>query len=225
MRLLGAGLFVWFGMMGLVGLIGGLGWFESGPVWIAPLGIAAGMPLLIGVAVKLFNPKGVDLFGAKSSGKYPSKYFRDLEEQGLLETEDFTASRAFGVEEYDDEGLHYYLELADGGVLFLTGQYLYDYEPTFDDSEINQPRYFPCTEFSVLRHKAEGYVVDIVCRGDVLEPELVAPPFDFKDFDNDLVPEDGQIISDVSYDELKRQRTNPKTKQTTSSWWAKLFGS
>lgn len=221
MRLLGAGLFVWFGMMGLVALLGILGWLESGSPLIVFFGLSVFWFLLVAGSFVLFNMAG----GRPSNTPSLEDYIRDLKEQGLLLTQDYSATRAFEVEEWEDEGVHYYLELTDGGVLFLTGQYLYDYEPTFDDSEINQPRYFPCTEFSVLRHKAEGYVVDIVCRGDVLEPELVAPPFDFKDFDNDLVPEDGQIISDVSYDELKRQRTNPKTKQTTSSWWAKLFGS
>ncbi|WP_051327573.1 hypothetical protein [Desulfatibacillum aliphaticivorans] len=221
MRLLGAGLFVCFGMMGLVVFLGNLGWLESGSPLIVFFGISVFMFLLMAGSFILFNMAG----DRPSNIPSVEDYIRDLKEQGLLLIQDYSATRAFEVEEWEDEGVHYYLELTDGGVLFLTGQYLYDYEPTLDDSEINQPRYFPCTEFSVLRHGTEGYVVDIVCRGDVLEPEIVAPPFDFKDFDNDLVPEDGQIISDVSYDELKRQRTERKTKQTTSSWWARLFGS
>ena len=68
----------------------------------------------------------------------------------------FQATRAFGVEDYGDEGSHYFLELADGsGILALCGQYLYAYEPITDDPELNQPRRFPCTSFTVRRHRTE----------------------------------------------------------------------
>jgi hypothetical protein len=49
-------------------------------------------------------------------------------------------------------------------------------------------------------------VIDIICTGGVLPLECVAPAFDRKDFKSDLVPEDGQIIRDRTYDELKRER-------------------
>ena len=71
------------------------------------------------------------------------------------------------MEEFEDEGLHYFIELVDGRVLFLSGQYLYDYEPISDDPESNQPRSFPCTEFTVRRHKNDGCVVDLLRAGTV----------------------------------------------------------
>lgn len=100
--------------------------------------------------------------------------------------------------EFEDEGLHYFLELADGRVLFMSGQYLYDFEPISDDPEMNQPRSFPCSEFTVRRHTKEGYVVDMVCGGTVLEPEVSAPPFEKSDWRGNRVPEDGQVISGVT---------------------------
>jgi hypothetical protein len=81
----------------------------------------------------------------------------------------------------------------------LSGQYLYDH-----DAE-DQPRTFPCSEFVVQRHRIKGYVVDIVCRGAVLEPEAIAPPFYVHDFDKD-VPKDGEIIAGKPYDRLKNER-------------------
>jgi len=93
----------------------------------------------------------------------------------------------------------YYIELEDHRVLFLSGQYLYDH-----DAE-DQPRTFPCSEFVVQRHRIKGYVVDIVCRGAVLEPEAIAPPFYVHDFDKD-VPKDGEIIAGKPYDRLKNER-------------------
>ena len=50
-------------------------------------------------------------------------------------SERFTASRAFAVEEFEDEGSHYFVDLTDNRVLFLSGQYLYDYEPLEDAEE------------------------------------------------------------------------------------------
>lgn len=104
----------------------------------------------------------------------PDEYLSELERQGLLISTDYEAQRAFGIEEFDDDGPHYFLELTDGRALYLHGQYLDDYEPILDDPEIECPRRFPCTHFSIRQHKTEHYVVEIQCRGPVLEPEFVA---------------------------------------------------
>lgn len=125
---------------------------------------------------------------------------------GLLISESFRARRAFQVEEFDDEGSHYFVELEDERVLYLSGQCLYEYEPITDDSELNQPRRFPCSLFTVRRHKNDGCLIDIVCSGEVLEPEFVAPHFDKIDVKRGLIPEDGQIFRDKTYEQLKCER-------------------
>ncbi|HYO76001.1 MAG TPA: hypothetical protein VE010_06015 [Thermoanaerobaculia bacterium] len=120
----------------------------------------------------------------------------------LLVADHFTARRAFHVEEFEDEGSHYFIELTDGEVLFLSGQYLYDYEPERSDAP---ERRFPCSDFTVRRHRDERYVVDIICRGEILEPELNAPPFSDEDHENGTVPDDGEILQ-TPYDEIKAAR-------------------
>ena len=80
-------------------------------------------------------------------------------------------------------------------VLFLSGQYLYDSEAISDDSETNRPRAFPCSEFTLRRHKTESYVAEIRCRGSVLEPEVMAPAFKMKnDWREVGIPEDGDVF-------------------------------
>jgi hypothetical protein len=133
-------------------------------------------------------------------------FVKELAEKGWLEEIGFRAQRAFQVEEFDDEGLHYFIELEDESVLYLNGQYLCEYEPIDDDPELNQPRRFPCTEFNVRRHKQEGYAIDILCGGSVIEPEITFSPFDAEDYKNNLVPEDGQIIRNRTYEQLKIER-------------------
>ncbi len=125
-----------------------------------------------------------------------------LESRNLLISNHFRADRAFRVEEFEEEGPHYFVELEGGGVLHLSGQYLRDYEPVE-----GSVRHFPCTEFTVRRHIEVGYVVDILCGGLVIEPEIEAPPFCAKEFAAHRVPEDGAILEGIVFDDLLHQRS------------------
>ena len=156
--------------------------------------------MLCGLAMLVFN-RG-------APGGDPEQYVRELESQGLLTTTAFKAVRAFEVEEFEDEGLHYFLELEDGSVLYLTGQELYDYTETDDDLETPLPRRFPCTEFTVKRHREKHFIVDLICGGESLEPEVTAPPFTERDYERDLVPDDGEIIVEETYDQIKQRLLN-----------------
>lgn len=201
-RLLLAGCFVWICLLGVVGLLGATGAIDSKFPWVTLLLVV----LMIGAtagAFVLFN-RGEDQFALRAMPV--AQQIAKLEGQGLVERQSFLAHRAFEVEQFEDEGLHYFIELSDGRTLFLSGQYLYDYEPTSDDPELAQPRLFPCTEFVVLRHREAGYVLQIQCAGTVLEPEVVAPPFDCEDFRRGI-PQDGTILSDRSYERILAERT------------------
>jgi hypothetical protein len=129
-----------------------------------------------------------------------------LAAKGLLVSSAFRARRAFEVKELGGEGPHYFIELADGKVLYLNGPYLRSYEPITDELGLNQPRAFPCTDFTIRRHKNRGYIVDIVCGGNVLEPEVTAPAFKRSDFRLGVVPEDGQRLTDRTYEQVKNER-------------------
>ena len=201
MRLLFAGLFVAGGSSLPVLLLGENGLVKLPPPFLQ-IGIGGTFFFLCFAALQLFNPAGL----RPLDWKEPELWIQELEDKGLLSCIECKATRAFGVEEYEDEGLHYFIEMEDGSLLYLNGQYLYEYEPVEDDQELNQPRWFPCTEFTVRRHRTEGYVVDLLCRGEVLEPEVVAPPFTWEDHKRGIVPEDGQILRDREYDDLKRER-------------------
>jgi hypothetical protein len=201
-RVVAAGLFVFGGMLVAVALLGSLELVDRAPSWLVGPAIVLVLFALLATAMWLFNPRGSDPFGRMS----PEEHIRELERLLLLESTTFRATRAFGIEEFEDEGLHYYLKLVDGRVLFLSGQYLYQFEPITDDPDVNQPRSFPCSEFTVRRHTKEGYVVDMICGGVVLEPEVMAPAFSGSDWREHRVPEDGQIITNPGYDDLKRER-------------------
>lgn len=127
----------------------------------------------------------------------------ELESQNLLVSTSFCADRAFRVDEFAEEGPHYFLELENGGgILHLSGKYLYNYEPINGNQ-----RHFPCTRFTVRRHAKLGSAVDILCGGLVIEPEVEAPAYAERDFSDNAVPADGAILRDVSFDQLRHERT------------------
>ncbi len=197
MRVLFAAIFVWGSWFGIIGMLDASCRDQRWPWWTRPLQVLATLGSLLVVAY-VFNR--LDL-----RRKPLTEHLSELDAKGRLVRQRFQATRAFAVEAFEDEGLHFYIELADGRVLYLNGQYLYDYEPITDDPEFNQARSFPCTEFEVLRHKDAGYVLQIDCAGKVLEPEIMAPPFGRADFRRGM-PEDGEIIVEESYERIKRQR-------------------
>ena len=55
-------------------------------------------------------------------------------------------------------------------------------QPIDDDPEGNCQRRFPSAEFSIRRNRIKGFVVDIECRGEVLAPEMTAPPYSDEEF-------------------------------------------
>lgn len=202
MRVLFAALFVYAGISLAIVLLSSI--ISPGPLLGLIIGFVA--VLLCLLAMLLFNDPGIPWKPTMDH----EQYIRELEGRGLLSDTDFRAVRAFAVEEWDDEGPHYFLELEDGSILYLNGQYLLDYEPIDDDAEWNQERRFPCTDFTVRRHLHGSFVVEIVCRGTALEPELTAPPFNREYYRRGSVPEDGQILSEETYEELRERRVRTR---------------
>lgn len=204
MRLLLAGLFVFLGLM--VGVMALSVLFPNGhPSWLMSIIMVLLLFGLVGGGLALFNTRG-SLPGIERSRLKTEEAIKKLEAQNELDSETYRARRALQVKEFEDEGSHYFIELEDGGVLFLSGQYLYDYEPIAKSGQIVQSRRFPATQFTIRRHKTLRYVLDIVCEGVALEPEVLAPSFDVADFGSDRIPSDGRIINTETYDELKAQR-------------------
>jgi hypothetical protein len=201
MRALLAGLFVFAATLVTVIIIASLSPNQDLPWWGIPF-VLATMSVSIVAALFIFNKQG---YRSRASWKNAEEQIREFDEKGLLTSQTFKATRVFEVEELEDEGLHYFIELDDRSVLYLSGQYLYDYPETSGD-EGNQKIGFPCSEFTIRRHKTAGYVVDIVCSGNALPIDCEAPSFDRKDGKLDLIPMDGQLFRDRSYDELKKER-------------------
>lgn len=169
------------------------------PEWLSGVGILVGFCLSLVLTNKLVNAQGTN-FWSLARAPEPGE---QIEQEGLLLSTTYQATRAFQVEEFKEEGPHYFIELHDGSVLHMNGRYLAAFEPHRFFKAFDRPRKFPCTEFVVRHDREDGCVVDIQCRGRVLGPEITTPPFDEQDFRNALLPQDGDIITTRTYDELK----------------------
>jgi hypothetical protein len=172
---------------------------QNAPEWLTGVAILISAGLSLYLTNKLVNVRGTrfwSLCRAQESAEH---------EEDVLSSMEFHATRVFQVEELHDEGSNYFLELRDGSVLFLSGHYFHEHEPLEFDDRIVHQREFPCTEF-VVRRRDDGSVVGIQCRGRVLEPEVMTPPFPEEDFKNNALPKDGDIIASFTYDEVKAAR-------------------
>ena len=98
---------------------------DDWPWWVAALLI--GTLLVAGYgALRFWFATDPDL---SETWKSTEELIAELEAKNLVRREVFHARRAFQVEETEDEGSNYFLELANGRVLFISGQMLYEYEP------------------------------------------------------------------------------------------------
>lgn len=187
-------------LIGISALCGGLLF-----IWVFAILFPVGFPDWLGLS--LFGSSCVlcGVIAWRFCGRpnmKPTDFTRpDYEKLGLLVSEEFSVRRAFEVEEYEDEGLHFFLELEDGRVLFLCGHYLYDHQEISDDPDLNQKASFPCSRFEVRRHKTERWVHSIICHGSYLKPEAKLPHYS-KAYQNAFgLPSDGEVFS-IPYDAL-----------------------
>lgn len=206
LRLIVASLIFWGGLMICILIASTLSAGKI-PAELLGVGFAIFFVCLFLAVYKLFSPSDI----VEALEEQQQARVQKLERSGLLEVTSFRATRAFQVEEFEDEGSSYFIEVENGAVLFMSGQYLYDYDPIDDDSEIIQLRRFPCTEFTVKRDHQNNECVDLLCEGEVIEPEMVVPPFNEDDFRKDRVPEDGQIITHRTYDDFKQERLHRRS--------------
>ena len=86
-----------------------------------------------------------------------------LEREGKLHQEEVRCQRSVEITEFEDEGMHFLLELLDGRVLYLNGQNLYDL------AEGETP-VFPSTALQLKRVTDSGFVTSVTPTGSYLAP-------------------------------------------------------
>jgi len=180
----------------------------AAPQWQTNVGILLGFSLSLFTTNKLVNAPGTK-FWSLARAPEPAE---QPEQEGLLVSMAYRATRYFQVEESQEEGPHYFIELHDGSVLYMNGRYLAAFGPRKFLNLINYSRKFPCTEFVVIRDRYDDCVVDIRCSDSVLEPEIVMPPFEEHDLQGVMTLQDGDIITSRTYEEMKASRSRERSR-------------
>ena len=131
-----------------------------------------------------------------SRNKYPSYAGRFIGElkQGNGLVRQFDVVDAIRVGELEDNGYSFYLRLANGEVLFLSGQYLY--EPT-DNKE------FPSSKLEIVYSPVSRFVLSLECAGNYVVPLSELPAPTLEELESGEVPDDGAIL-DVDFERLKK---------------------
>ncbi|MEQ1891637.1 MAG: hypothetical protein ABL998_03770, partial [Planctomycetota bacterium] len=112
---------------------------------------------------------------------------------------------ALQVEEFEDEGSHYYLKLTDGRVLFLSGQWLYEYEAGEDEDGEPTPARFPCRRFTVERAAKSALFLDMKPLAPAFPPSGTLPPFTDAEHRAGTVPDDGDLL-ELDFERLRARR-------------------
>jgi hypothetical protein len=176
-------------------LIGG-GLVTLGLVLIASK-IAFTAPYLVNIAIVSAGVAAVVAFHRARKRRQPVNPFRlKVEEDlnvGLAEVCTFEASEAIAVEEFEDEGTGLFLRVGPEQVLFLVGQYL--------DGMLAE-RQFPSTAFQLVRSPKAKLPLDLVPTGNYFAPLGTKSPFTTAEFDEGLVPTEGDLL-EIDFDSLK----------------------
>ena len=102
---------------------------------------------------------------------------------GYVKSTVYAIRDAVAVEEFEDEGLSFYLLLDDGRTLFLSGQYLYG----------PGEKGFPWASFEVVRVAHGGWVLRVAPLGASVTPGWTRGPFSEDEFTSGVIPADGAI--------------------------------
>lgn len=146
-----------------------------GPDWGAGIAAVAMYVAFPVIALRIW--RGNDRGGVPSMGEALAS--------GQLEQAEYEVREAMAVEEAEDEGLHFYLEVGPNQTLFLTGQYLY--------SVVEGSR-FPSTRIRVYWHRASGLSYGVECLGQPLVPTKRMSPFTIEQMEAADMPQDRQIL-------------------------------
>ena len=102
-------------------------------------------------------------------------HLEQLENVGEAEREHYETHRALTFEDLNTGCLVHLIDVGDDRLLCLYGQNYFDFEPTDDDPEINQPRRFPTKTFALLRRKKKGEVLAVFPGAAVVDPIICEP--------------------------------------------------
>lgn len=106
-------------------------------------------------------------------------------EDGSLVSADYEVDEVIVIEESEDEGLHFLLDIGQGRTLFLSGQYLY--------GPVESGR-FPSTRIRVFWHAQSDLTYGVQSLGDRILPSRRLRPPSANTIESGALPNDRDIL-------------------------------
>lgn len=122
----------------------------------------------------------------------PPAYQHDLAE-GRVEVTRAEATGAVEVEEVEDLGLNFFLDVGDSKLLFLSGQYLYDLAHDIGEDEVERPGKFPNRTFDIIKAPHSRQLLGFECHREPFRPSRTYRVSEGERRFFDL--QDGQLVS------------------------------
>jgi hypothetical protein len=181
-------------------------WIATGDPVMAGLSLAVlTLALALLLAVIGYLVSNASNWWRRVRGVSWEDHLLQLETSGRAVREHYRGFRALTFEDHSCGSLMHLVDIGENRILCLYGQQYYDFEPLDDDPEINQPRRFPTTAFSLLRGVKRNDVLAIFLGSTVLDPLVCEPIKDRRRLaDLGLKFEDGAIVAGVTIDAAER---------------------
>ena len=117
--------------------------------------------------------------------KKKSDTMREAMENGVLSSTEYEIRDVVEIEEFEDEGRHFLLDIGGDRTLVLSGQYLY--EPVESGK-------FPSSRIRIYWHAKEGYTFGIECLGNKILPSKTIKPIAEDEDDPNRVASDRELL-------------------------------
>ena len=150
------------------------------------------------VAVTGYSVSNVPAWLRSIRGVSWEDHLENMVRAGTAIREEYKASGALTFDDLNTGCIVHLIDVGENTLLCLYGQDYYHFEPHDDGPDINQPRLFPTTEFSLLRHAKQQDVLNLYPGTDVLDPVVLEPIVDYKALhDLGIQLDDGELISSL----------------------------
>ena len=187
-------------------LVFALLWIATGDLVGALLSLVVlALVLTLLVAIAGYLVSNAPTWWRRVRGVKWSDHLLQLEAAGQAAREHYKVSRALSFEDQTCGYLMHLVDIGENRVLCLYGQHYYEFEPIEDDPEVNQPRTFPTTDFSLLRDTKRNKVLAIFPGSTVLEPVICQPISAQRELsDLGVKFKDGAVVTGATLDAAER---------------------
>jgi hypothetical protein len=120
-------------------------------------------------------------------------------DEGTLASAEFDISEIVEVQEWEDEGRTYLMDIGNNRTLFVSGQYLY--------GVVDSGR-FPSTRIRLFWDEQQNLTFGVQCLGDRLIPSRKIAPLPLEVLESENYPEDRDVIGQRLHDVVEKLSRN-----------------